>query len=183
MKPNQLVYLKKALKYEKEKILRINELLQNESVIEFLKLKGIDNQLLFIDEWEILKKILEDYEFNQTNGVYVCIGAFYEDCNICYQETNYHICSTDIFSKLAEYRVYKDIESGVVRKAFLNKNSMENFLVLSKQFEQENIVLNPYGTSKNKNGYEEVRETFFVEAIKNGQPKAKQFILNKYNRM
>lgn len=183
MKPNQLVYLKKTLKYEKEKILRINELLQNENVIEFLKLKGINEQTLIIDEWPIIKKILEDYKLTETNGIYVCTGAFYEDCDICYQETTYYTRSTDLFSELAEYRIYRDIESGIARKAFLKSSSMEKSIVLANQFEQENIVLNPYGTSKNKNGYNEVRKTFFIEAIKNGQPKAKQLILKQYSKM
>ncbi len=183
MKRNELVYLKKTLKYEKERILRINELLQNENVIEFLKLKGIDEQLLTIDEWEIIKKILEDYKIIETNGIYVCTGAFYEDCNICYQETTYYTRAVDLFSELALYRSYRDIESGVVKHAYLNANEMGESVVLTKDFEQENIVLNPYSTNKNKNGYDEVRKTFFIEAIKNGQPKAKQLILNRYNKM
>lgn len=183
MKRNELVYLKKTLKYEKERILRINELLQNENVIEFLKLKGIDEQLLTIDEWEIIKKILEDYKIIETNGIYVCTGAFYEDCNICYQETTYYTRAVDLFSELALYRSYRDIESGVVKHAYLNANEMGKSVVLTKDFEQENIVLNPYSTNKNKNGYDEVRKTFFIEAIKNGQPKAKQLILNRYNKM
>lgn len=183
MKSNQLVYLKKTLKFEKERILRINELLQNENVIEFLKLKGINEQSLIIDEWSIIEKILEDYKLTETNGIYVCTGAFYEDCDICYQETTYYTRSTDLFSELAEYRIYRDIESGIARKAFLKSSSMEKSIVLANQFEQENIVLNPYGTSKNKNGYDEVRKKFFIEAIKNGQPKAKQLILKQYSKM
>lgn len=183
MKRNELVCLKKTLKYEKERILRINELLQNENVIEFLKLKEIDKQVLTIDEWEIIKKILEDYKLTQTNGIYVCTGAFYEDCNICYQETTYYTRAVDLFSELALYRSYRDIESGVVKHAYLDATEIGKSVVLAKDFEQENIVLNPYGTNKNKNGYDEVRKTFFIEAIKNGQPKAKQLILNRYNKM
>ena len=148
-----------------------------------MKLKGINEQSLIIDEWSIIEKILEDYKLTETNGIYVCTGAFYEDCDICYQETTYYTRSTDLFSELAEYRIYRDIESGIARKAFLKSSSMEKSIVLANQFEQENIVLNPYGTSKNKNGYNEVRKTFFIEAIKNGQPKAKQLILKQYSKM
>lgn len=183
MKQNELVYLKKTLKYEKERILRINELLQNETVIEFLKLKGINEQLLTVDEWEIIKKILENYKLTQTNGIYVCTGAFYEDCDICYQETTYYTRAVDLFSEFALYRSYRDIESGIVKHAYLNTSEVGKSVVLAKNFEQENIVLNPYGTNKNRNGYDEVRKTFFIEAIKKGQPKAKQLILNRYNRM
>ena len=183
MKPSQLVYLKKELNREKERIYRINELLKNKDVIEFLKLNGLSMQSLIADEWEILTKILENYEINQTNGIYVCTGAYYEYCNICYQETNYYTYPTDLFSELAEYRVYKDIESGVIKHAYLSLKDCDCQAILTKDFESKNIVLNPYGTYKNKNGYDEVRKLFFLEAIKDGQPKAKQLVLSKFNKM
>ena len=183
MKPSQLVYLKKELNRAKERIYRINELLKNKDVIEFLKLNGLSMQSLIADEWEILTKILENYEINQTNGIYVCTGAYYEYCDICYQETNYYTYPTDLFSELAEYRVYKDIESGVIKHAYLSLKDCDCQAILTKDFESKNIVLNPYGTYKNKNGYDEVRKLFFLEAIKNGRPKAKQLVLSKFNKM
>ena len=45
------------------------------------------------------------------------------------------------------------------------------------------IILNPYNTSKNNNGFTEVQKDFFKTAIEQGQPKAKQLVLTKYQRM
>lgn len=55
--------------------------------------------------------------------------------------------------------------------------------LLATEFEEKNIVLNPYNSAKNKNGYEEVREKFFMTAIEKGQGKAKKLILTQYSRI
>jgi len=49
--------------------------------------------------------------------------------------------------------------------------------------EKNNIVLNPYNSENNENGYAEVREKFFIAAIEKGQGKAKKLILEQYPRM
>ena len=64
----------------------------------------------------------------------------------------------------------------------MKKDEVENG-ILCRDFEEENIVLNPYGTYKDMNGYQEVRQDFFYEAIKKGQPKAKEYVLKKYKRL
>ena len=45
------------------------------------------------------------------------------------------------------------------------------------------IILNPYNSSKNNNGFNEIQKDFFITAIEKGQPKAKQLVLDKYPRM
>ena len=52
-----------------------------------------------------------------------------------------------------------------------------------REFENENIILNPYNTSNNRNGYDEVKYDFFETALKNGQAKAKKLVLSKYPRI
>ena len=42
------------------------------------------------------------------------------------------------------------------------------------------IILNPYSSSKNENGFKEVQKDFFTTAVVKGQPKAKQLVLGKY---
>ena len=42
-----------------------------------------------------------------------------------------------------------------------------------RDFENENIILNPYNTSNNRNGYDEVKMDFFKTSIEKGQAKVK----------
>ena len=84
MTRKELIDLRRLLENEKNRRLRINELLQSEEVIEFLKLKGIEEKPVDIGEWLILRKILEKFEITSTNGIYVCTGTYCIDCSICY---------------------------------------------------------------------------------------------------
>ncbi len=52
-----------------------------------------------------------------------------------------------------------------------------------RDFENDNIILNPYNTSTNRNGYDEVKMDFFKTSIEKGQAKAKKLILTKYPRL
>ena len=45
------------------------------------------------------------------------------------------------------------------------------------------MILNPYSSSKNENGFKEVQKDFFTTALEKGQPKAKQLVLSKYQQM
>ena len=64
MTRKELIDLRRLLENEKNRRLRINELLEREDVIEFLKLKGIDeNKLDATNEWAILIVRKENIEF------------------------------------------------------------------------------------------------------------------------
>ena len=63
------------------------------------------------------------------------------------------------------------------------KANKENNKILIKVFEDNNIVLNPYNTNVNSNGYYEVKTDFFINAIKDGQTKSKRLLLSKYSRI
>jgi hypothetical protein len=129
---------------------------------------------------EVIKEILDSYKISKTNGIYVCTKAYYFDPHVVYQDL---VCTTvdvDIDSKCAERRIYYDIESGALERAFKEEN---NFYPTFHDFEDFNIVLNPYNTSKDKNGYEEVRMDFFENAIKYGQAKSKKLLLSKYKKL
>lgn len=54
---------------------------------------------------------------------------------------------------------------------------------LVSELMEKYIILNPYNSSKNNNGFEEVQKDFFTTAIEKGQTKAKQLLLNKYLQM
>ena len=58
MTRKELIDLRRLLENEKNRRLRINELLDREDVIEFLKLKGIDeNKHDATNEWAVLREI------------------------------------------------------------------------------------------------------------------------------
>ena len=127
---------------------------------------------------EILNQILSTFEITQTNGIYVCTSAYYIDCDICYEETNYYSKNVNINSEYAEHRVYTDIESGKTIQCSKEDDSFGRTLM--RNFENNNIVLNPYNTSNNRNGYNEVKMDFFKTSIDKGQARAKKLVLSKY---
>ena len=88
--------------------------------------------------------------------------------------------NVNINSEYAEHRVYTDIESGQIIKGHREDHYGRP---LMRDFENENIILNPYNTSTNRNGYDEVKMDFFKTSIEKGQAKAKKLVLSKYPRL
>ncbi len=186
MKKYELLKLRKELLQEIERRKRVNELLETDSIKEFMKLSNVKVKALKEDDIRgILRSILKNFAITETNGIYVCIGTFFTDYNISYEETNYYSRRTSFDSKYAEYRIYRDIEDEKTKKAYFKQEDIQRGYpqLLSSEFEGKNIVLNPYNTEDNENGYSEVREKFFMTAIDKGQAKAKKLILDKYPRM
>ena len=68
MKKSELIKLKKLLQQETDRRNRINELLSNNLIQEFLKLNNLDIQKLSSeDKWLILDKLLKEFTFIYTN--------------------------------------------------------------------------------------------------------------------
>ncbi len=179
MQKVELIKLRKLVEKEIKRRKRINELLTNELVKEYielnnLKVKNLDSNNIR----EILEQILSSYEIKESNGIYVCTRAYYVYWNVCYEDTNYYSKEVAINSPNAEHKIYTDIETGKRIKA--NREDNEPFI---KDFEQSNIVLNPSNTCKNDNNYDEVKFDFFNTALKEGQAKAKKLVLAKYPRI
>ena len=60
MKREELIKLKKMFNQELERRTRINQLLQENNVLEYLKLNGINPERLQIeDKWNIIKELLK----------------------------------------------------------------------------------------------------------------------------
>ncbi len=181
MKKNELILLKKLLDDELNRRKRINEILDNEILIEYSMLTDTNFEKMDINEISVIRKILENFNITNTNKIYVCTRAYETRCNICYQETDYYDVDLDINSSKAEYKIYRDIESN---KSVLGSKEPNDYgSEIISEFEKNNIVLNPYNTSKDKNGYSEVRLEFFNNSIKYGQIKSKNLILKKYPRL
>ena len=185
MTRNELIKLRNLVDQEKQRRERIKELLVNPLLQEYLNITSTDyKELAQCNITEILNQILSTFTITKTNGIYVCTGAYYVDCDICYQDTSYYTRSADIDSNIAEYRLYTNIENdkrykAVKDKTIRNWDNNPSF----NEFESNNIILNPYNTNVDMNGYNEVKYDFFNTAIKDGQAKAKKLVLSKYPRL
>lgn len=186
MKRNELFELRELVDDEIKRRKRISELLTNELVMEYLEITKTDPVDLDIDSIsEIISKILSSFTITKTNGIYVCTSAWYLGCHTYYQGDEYYSVDVKIDSEYAEYKVYTDIESNKSITAITDEyvEEIRYGRPLISTFEKDNIILNPYNTSENKNGYEEVKFDFFRTALKDGQAKAKKLILSKYPKL
>jgi inorganic pyrophosphatase/exopolyphosphatase len=178
---SELIKLRKLVKEELDKRERIKELLKSDLLSEYLSLTGEEKTSITNETLEdIIERVLKTFKITKTNGIYVCTSAYYVDCKICYEDTEYYTYSVDIDNKFAEYKTYNDIENDRLITAVREK---EYDRPLIKDFERNNIVLNPYNKEANNNGYKEVRNEFFKNAIKYGEAKSKKLILSKYPRI
>lgn len=207
MKKTELIKLKKLLQQETNRRNRINELLSNDLIQEFISLNNLNiNELESDDKWIVLKKLLKEFQITESNGILVCIGSYLTGYSICYQETNYYTEEVEFDNPYIEYQKFKDIETGKIHTAYADKYIQKKVEEENKYYPREkiipsefchsrygrylvseimgkNIILNPYNTSKNDNGFQEVQKDFFITAIEKGQPKAKQLVLTKYTKM
>ena len=205
MKKSELIKLKKLLQKEIARRDRINELLSNNLIQEFMLLNNLNVQDLSIDDrWIILEELLKEFEITESNGILVCVGCFVTACSICYQETDYYEKEVSFDSGYIKYQRFKDIETNKIYTAYCDGYIQRKFeehknLIfpnipnmspsefchnrygrLISELKEKYILLNPYNSSKNGNGFKEVRKDFFITAIEKGQPKAKQLVLTKY---
>ena len=190
MLKSELIKLRKLYQEQVDKNNTINQLLHTKEVASFIKLTNIDvNQFTNLDISNIIKNILTNFSFKQTNGILVCTSAYYIDDDICYEETSKRVVNTSINSPYAQIKNYFDIESGKGIRAYRpiegvnNYGDRDYYSPYVADIEKDYIVLNPYDTSLNQNGYKEVREFFFTNAMEFGQAKAKKKLLEKYPRI
>ena len=184
MNKDELIILKDLVDKEIEKRKRINELLENETVQEYLRITNTDPCNIDSDNIrEVLSQILKTWEISKTNGIYVCTSSYYMDCKINYEDSEFFSHMVPINSRDADYRIYQDIESEVRVQAAKNNNNPYLIKTNMHEFERDHIVLNPYNNVRNQNGYSEVRLDFFENALKYGQAKSKKLLLEKYPRL
>lgn len=210
MKREELIKLKKMFNQELERRARINQLLQEDNVLEYLKLNGINPERMQIeDKWSIINELLKNIEITETNGILVHTSNYKYGCHICYEETDYYRIIVPFDDSEIEYQTFRNIETGEIytscpddyvksefdgneyKYRFPNKPNMTlsefcfelHNSLLTSELMKKYIILNPYNSSKNQNGYEEVRKDFFETAITKGQPSAKKLILSKYPLM
>lgn len=206
MNRTELIRLTRLLQKETDRRNKINELLLNDLIQEFLSLNNLDIYKLEVeDKWIILEELLKEFEITESNGILVCTGCYVTQCSVCYQETNYYSQKVPFDSKYIEYQMFDDIETGKIYKAYCDsyieklfnedKYFYEKHMTLSEfchkrygrylvsELKEMYTLLNPYNTSKKENGFKEVQRDFFTTAVEKGQPKAKQLVLSKYPQM
>ena len=70
MKREELIKLKKMYNQELERRIRINQLLKEDNVLEYLKLNGINLERMQIEDmWSIIKELLKNIEITETNSI------------------------------------------------------------------------------------------------------------------
>jgi len=207
MKKTELIKLKKLLQQEIIKRNKINTLLSNELIQEFKSLTNLNiNELQLNDNWTILEEILNNFQITESNGILVCTGSYLVCCNIYYQETEYYAKEESFNNPNIEYQIFEDIETRKMYVAYTEKYIKDKIEEQKKYYNIEDItpsefcykkygrylvsdlikkyiVLNPYNSSENRNGFNDVQKDFFITAIEKGQPKAKQLVLNKYPKL
>lgn len=207
MKKTELIKLKKLLQQEIIKRNKINTLLSNELIQEFESLTNLNiNELQLNDNWTILEEILNNFQITESNGILVCTGSYLVCCNIYYQETEYYTKESSFNNPNIEYQIFEDIETRKMYVAYTEKYIKDKIEEQKKYYNIEDItpsefcykkygrylvsdlikkyiVLNPYNSSENRNGFNDVQKDFFIAAIEKGQPKAKQLVLNKYPKL
>ena len=189
MTRKEILYLRNKLQEEKMKRDRLKELINIELIQEFITLANIkSNKYKINDDEEILKNILKKFIATETNGIYVCTGAYYIRSVTCRGfSDDYEAAYLPFDSEYIERKEYRDIESREEIIGYLNKNEMPHWkdksIVYTPKFEREHLVLNPYNKSDGSNGYEEVRQEFLEKCLKYGQAKSKKLLLKKYPRM
>lgn len=207
MKKTELIKLKKLLQQEIIKRNKINTLLSNELIQEFKSLTNLNiNELQLNDNWTILEEILNNFQITESNGILVCTRSYLVCCNIYYQETEYYAKEESFNNPNIEYQIFEDIETRKMYVAYTEKYIKDKIEEQKKYYNIEDItpsefcykkygrylvsdlikkyiVLNPYNSSENRNGFNDVQKDFFITAIEKGQPKAKQLVLNKYPKL
>ena len=207
MKKTELIMLKRLLQQETNRRNRINELLANDTIQEFLSLNNLDiHKLPSDDKWLILEELLKEFKITESNGILVCTGNYIVECSICYQETDYHTKEVPFDNQYIEYQTFKDIETSKIHTAYTDKHIQREIEEESKYYtttkmtpsefchkrygrylvselKEKYTILNPYNSSKKDNGFKEVQKDFFTTAIEKGQPRAKQLVLTKYPQM
>lgn len=138
-----------------------------------------------IDNLKVLIDVLNKIKITQTNDIYVCTGTFITDCDICYQDTTWYTRAVPFDADYAEYRCYSDIENNHTIRAYTKPEFLRSYnpQIITSEFESKHIVLNPYNSNENDNGFNEVKNEFFMNCIDVGQAKSKRLILKKYKRM
>ena len=177
MNKSELIKLRSQIRNEIKKRQQINQYLDNQYVLEYLKLVGENTEKKDLENIrEIVKKILNKFEVRESNGIYVCTKVYDED----YHAPIKYYCKPS--NNNPDHKCYMDIES---------KREIITDLIYGPSiydFEKYNIVLNPYNASyddKNikDNGYEDVRLDFFEECFHSSQQEAVKKLLKKYPRL
>lgn len=176
----EVLNIKKANEERNQRRNRIKELEGDESVKEYIELRGIDTLADFTESItdertlasEIYYRYIHRIDKKDTNGIFVYLGTYRES----YESDIVH-CNDDIKvgynNPNAEYRLYQDLEQHSVITVPIKDCEV---------FEKSNRVIFPKGYNLCKRYYE-IQKEFFTEAITNSEEEACKLILRKNNTL
>lgn len=155
--------------------------IENKNIERYLELSRDHlGEVLSTDPWSILKPYLDKHRIEQTNGIYVCTGYYANvEKTIYTEEEIFSIPFNRFYSCANLFREYKNIENKIKVKAPVFKRDG----IATSNFEDNNIVLNPYNKADQENGFEEVRRLFFNTSLEKGQEEAKKLVLSRYPQL
>ena len=144
------------------------------------------------------KKILANFptKFTSTNDIYVCVGTYfckYEPAYPTYLQLppiRSYVKTTYIDSNNYICRNYRNLEDERDFYVYRSEEAWEkhhHLFELSKhtwptsEFEEKHMVLNPYNSHIEDNGFNEIRTEFFLDCMTMSQEESKQRLLKKHN--
>lgn len=183
MKEELLTFLKEELQKRKleneehnNQVKRLNELKKDPNVKEYINLIRIledDLNLINISDKKLILSYYSCYlnkigKFD-TNEIHVYLGTFQynSEIDIVHGSRDFRV-KDDLED--ADYKIYRNIESDY---------SIDVPIEKCEEFEKNKIIIRPK-TYLNVKEYYEIRDDFFVKAIKTNQETAKKMILKKY---
>lgn len=200
MNKQELIGFKKIILDEYNKRNRIVDLRDSELVKEYMSyLINCDERYLVeaartfqsmvdkirrVDVEDIIKEFSRYNLIQESNGIYVCVNSFSFKPHGTIKES--------IESDTSDMKEYIDIESRrkeVLERRISDEEYFEDQILGRKsdeeidEFEHNHIVLNPYNSIDNNNGYDEVRFDFLKKAYDTDNEEAVKYVLNKYKRI
>ena len=150
-----------------------NEMAKHENIKKALGLPYTENLGMPIkDETDVILELYKKYKIeineNDTNNIYVYVGTFRYLCPTIDQiEAGYPLDEeVDRNDPRGEFRIYRNLE-GIWSYKFNIEKSLE--------FEENHTVLFP-------DRYSDVEKDFVLTAVKEGQEKAVNLVLEKYKK-
>lgn len=189
MKKEELVKLKILLEEELIRRQRINEILEDNLILEYMKEKNMDITKLEVNDlWVLLKEILKNFKISESNGILAYTGSYFVCDATYYQEPGYYpVLIKKDDKKNAEYKEFKDIETNKVYRGYNDElikqecdiPSLEEFChkkyrsYLLSELEKQYTLIYPH------HDFEDVQKDFFLTSVEKGQAKARKLVINK----
>ena len=148
----------------------VKQYLELEEQVKLLKENILSDDQMISEFFSYYEKLASEYknnDDNDNNNIYFYLGSFAKN----QYDEGYQINITNESRKKPEYNFYVNLET----QEFIDVDYEEK-----DEFEKNNKVIIT-SSFPNILIYDKLRTEFFMDAMENGQDKARQRILTKYN--